>query len=1441
MTAIAVILTNLSVGFTDLYPVYAEDAVPEALQSGEADNAESPGGESAGDLSAAAESAGAALQAAAVPGNENTGAADQNSAVLGKANTGAATRSEAASDKKTAAEENAGKADSDTDPTGKAAAGDTAAGETASGGAASGKGAPGEENLSEEKASQTGTDTVPAQDEENSDKETPSDPETYTVSFDLCGHGEAVPPVTAEAGTMLMKPADPQAEGFVFKGWYRDASMGTAWNFSLDVVDGDMTLYARWDEAEESEEESDSGEEGPDEEGSGTDAHDGIIAGETGEYAPADGNPDEKESAETKAVSGPAEDGTAAEGEAAEGTEAEKKEGAEKEEKETAEKTENEEEDAEKDPAEQEPLPAYSAFSQSVTVDGVTVSVSAEAGVFPDGSVLSVELVSAGQTVEAVSEAGDEARIAAAYTFDVCVLNGSGEEIQPAEGKTVNVSFTMAEAAQEELEAAVYHMTESGSADGNAGGDGLTVEKLDVTVSEAEETVTAVSTGFSLYQVVFYYEVGTSQQPASYIYMYDGPVLLSYLLKKMGLDNKGTVVSDPYVIPPEDFEVKPAGEDYEIIYNNTPGSEWAQRVLTVRLQKGDVTNQYSIKMENAANSTADGWINKDNQSLNWSYDNSGKILSIAGNGAMTVPGQTDDIGLDKSQGKSAANKWLPEDPWKAWLNDIEEVVIGKGITTIGQQAFRKHANLKTVTVNGDGLTSIGKCAFYECRNLKKLDLSSCSNLESIGLGEGKNESVFLNNSILSEISFPDAFTWVDKNAFNGCKSLNLPAAGIGYCVGGNGALYNLQDNGSANKVLNTGEETLYWIPTAVGDDPAAASYTLPYTGSDQALVNAPDLLPDTGKYSIRYTLDGETVSELPKRSQPGTYVVGYTIVLPDGTQSKTGSYSVTNDPKPMTDDMLSLDQAAFDYNAASQGPVLTVKDGDQVLEEGVDYVIVPPTVISAVNAGTYTITVSGKGRYTGNASAGWSIRRASLQITVKPQTYIYNGYQQGEPDITYDDSSVIAGKVEVTGLQGKDFISSITLNGEQTEIGEYTGDDGINVTGFLINGDPEAKDNYETVCAAGTLTIEAKPVTVTITGNTDSVTYDGREHKTEGYKAEISDPLYTADKIVFTGKAEITGTDAGTYLMGLAKDQFSNSDQSFNVTFVVSDGELTIAQKAASIIVADAEKDFGEADPPFTGTVEGLVKEGDLGEIRYIRAGQDEEAGTYKGVLTASYTENKNYEVSVKNGDFTIRGPIPVKKAILTFDLAGGTLDGKTGTFTVEAEIGATIRLPEAPVRDGYRFRVWKGSEYEAGAQYKVEGDHTFTAKWEQIVPPGPSAHTVTFDVNGHGTAPASQSVKDGEKAVRPADPSAPGWVFGGWYLDKACTKAYDFSSPVKSDITLFARWTAACNPGGGPAGTVPGAKTGDGSRTLYWIVLAAAAELVLLLAVSKKRRLDRK
>ena len=72
----------------------------------------------------------------------------------------------------------------------------------------------------------------------------------------------------------------------------------------------------------------------------------------------------------------------------------------------------------------------------------------------------------------------------------------------------------------------------------------------------------------------------------------------------------------------------------------------------------------------------------------------------------------------------------------------------------------------------------------------------------------------------------------------------------------------------------------------------------------------------------------------------------------------------------------------------------------------------------------------------------------------------------------------------------------------------------------------------------------------------------------------------------------------------------------------------------------------------------------------------------------------------------------------ITYDLAGGTLDGKTGTITEEYKYGTEITIAAAPARDGYKFLYWEGSQYNPGDKYTVTGDHTFKAVWQKVSTP---------------------------------------------------------------------------------------------------------------------------
>ncbi len=74
---------------------------------------------------------------------------------------------------------------------------------------------------------------------------TPPTPVEYVVRFDTVGGSEVVS-VKVSGGEKIERPADPVKEGYIFDGWYLSSDYSTRWNFESDAVNGNITLYAKW-------------------------------------------------------------------------------------------------------------------------------------------------------------------------------------------------------------------------------------------------------------------------------------------------------------------------------------------------------------------------------------------------------------------------------------------------------------------------------------------------------------------------------------------------------------------------------------------------------------------------------------------------------------------------------------------------------------------------------------------------------------------------------------------------------------------------------------------------------------------------------------------------------------------------------------------------------------------------------------------------------------------------------------------------------------------------------------------------------------------------------------------------------------------------------------------------------------------------------------------
>ena len=187
--------------------------------------------------------------------------------------------------------------------------------------------------------------------------------------------------------------------------------------------------------------------------------------------------------------------------------------------------------------------------------------------------------------------------------------------------------------------------------------------------------------------------------------------------------------------------------------------------------------------------------------------------------------------------------------------------------------------------------------------------------------------------------------------------------------------------------------------------------------------------------------------------------------------------------------------------------------------------------------------------------------------------------------------------------------------------------------------------------------------------------------------------------------------------------------------------------------------------------------------------------GKNTGILARGTT--RDGKTLTLDGDITVKGwARGICGDYIDIVIAGGTLDlevpATSSVGVLRTFNGATITLgskvevvsPEGAVikkdsRSGYTSQI---ALFES-----ADSDQPVV---KAVIASTKTFYTVTFNMNGHGKAIAAVLVEEADSIERPEDPTAEGWVFGGWYTDAGCTKAYNFKSAVSKDLELFAKWT---------------------------------------------------
>ena len=178
---------------------------------------------------------------------------------------------------------------------------------------------------------------------------------------------------------------------------------------------------------------------------------------------------------------------------------------------------------------------------------------------------------------------------------------------------------------------------------------------------------------------------------------------------------------------------------------------------------------------------------------------------------------------------------------------------------------------------------------------------------------------------------------------------------------------------------------------------------------------------------------------------------------------------------------------------------------------------------------------------------------------------------------------------------------------------------------------------------------------------------------------------------------------------------------------------------------------------------------------------------TFDGWYYDSNFTRRAQDTSPIYSDVTLYAKWIASSHTITFNSNGGTY-----IAPVTVNDGTTFGniIPPTPIRSGYRFVGWYTNPSFTSTvsdNTRIYNDYTLYARWEA------SAHTVSFYTNG-GTYVAPITVNDGGYISRFPATSKSGYTFEGWYYDSGFTRRAQDTTPIYSDITLYARWDASAH-----------------------------------------------
>ena len=382
--------------------------------------------------------------------------------------------------------------------------------------------------------------------------------------------------------------------------------------------------------------------------------------------------------------------------------------------------------------------------------------------------------------------------------------------------------------------------------------------------------------------------------------------------------------------------------------------------------------------------------------------------------------------------------------------------------------------------------------------------------------------------------------------------------------------------------------------------PPTARTELIYSGEAQNLIDSGSSADGT----FNYWLDGEQPStDIPQAKDAGTYTVHYQLKGDQNHKDGTaGKIDVEIAPKDITDATVKLGDS-LTYNGQQQTQRIA-----SVKVDGLD-VTYDVTGNSETNAGSYEMTLTGTGNFTGTKEVSWSIGKkdiADAKITLLPSP-IYNGRPQIQE------------------------IYSVTVDGVYAEI-TYTvsGNTGTNAGTYTLTVTAKENSNF-TGSASTTWEIQAATNEWMEKPSVTNWTYGDEP------TIKAGTPRFGTVTVEYFRSGKSLGstvpTDAGSYRAVFKVVEDSNfKDLSETVDFTVSKRALTVTANPKTITYGDEPANDGVIYDGFISGEDEKVLKGTL-DFDYDYQ-QYDKVGSY--TITPKGLTSGNYDITFTKGILTV-------------------------------------------------------------------------------------------------------------------------------------------------------------------------------------------------------------